>query len=69
MTSVKGLTWGSPEFVRIAKSAELEGESRHEADQLLDELESMEMSVETFYHAKYRACDIFELCGGECQWR
>jgi hypothetical protein len=67
MTSVKGLTWGSPEFVRIAKAAELEGESRHEADQLLDELETMEMSRETFYHAQSRARDIFELCGGECR--
>jgi hypothetical protein len=69
MTSVKGLMWGSPEFVRIAKSAELEGESRYEVDQLLDELETMEMSSRTFYHAQSRARDIFELCGGECQWR
>lgn len=37
--SVKGLTWGTPEFVAIAKEAEREGEAMRKVDDLLDELE------------------------------
>ena len=68
MKSVKGLTWGTPEFIEIAKQGELEGETKYESDRLLGELEMMEMPLEVRREAKGYAAVIFELCGGECEW-
>ncbi len=68
MKSVKGLTWGTPKFVEIAKAAEREGEARYEIDRMLGEFELMEIPQEVYGEARAYAATIFELCGGECGW-
>lgn len=66
--SLRGLTWGTPEFIEKAKAAEIEGEARYEVNRRLEELEEMEMPDEVRQETKDYAATIFELCGGECEW-
>ncbi len=69
MKSVKGMTWGSPEFVAMAKVAEQEGEALHEANHLLDELELAELSDAEWRKVRRRVAYMFELheeC--DCNW-
>lgn len=66
MTSVKGMAWGTPEFIAIAKTAEAEGEEKATVERLIDELEKAEMSNETWNNARDRVACMFELCDGDC---
>lgn len=66
MTSVKGMTWGTAEFIAIAKAAEAEGEEKATVERLVDELEKAEMSNETWNNARDRVAYMFELCDGDC---
>ena len=64
---MNGLTWGTPEFISIAKRGEQEGEANHEVARLLTEIESLDMPPKVFEEARSYAAIIFGLCGGECQ--
>lgn len=69
MKSVKGMTWGSPEFVAAAKAAEQEGEALHEVNRLLDQLELAELSDAEWRRVRRRVAYMFELyeeCDCDC---
>ncbi len=70
MKSVKGLTWGRPEFIEKAKTTELEGEARDEVTRKLDEIEALAMTLPEaiFEEARARAAIIFELHDDNEMW-
>lgn len=68
MTAIRGLMWGSPEFVELAKASEKRGE----LDELIEELyettgEIIELSDELTetqrQQLRYVLTDIFEMVG------
>lgn len=61
MKSVKGMTWGNPEFVALAKKAEAEAEVDFAVEQALDTIEMAEMPADCFDKARERVSIIFEL--------
>ncbi|MEI2356112.1 hypothetical protein [Mesobacillus zeae] len=65
MTSVKGMTWGTPKFVTVAKDAEIQGESGHRLRTLLDEIEGSDLldvvSYEVFADCRQQVKYMFEL--------
>jgi len=78
MSSVKGMTWGTPEFIAIAKAAEREGEMTHaigEIQTLTDRIIDINSGVIGSDHARsirYIRDDLSEIigeyaCYGECQ--
>ncbi|MEK3887313.1 hypothetical protein [Bacillus sp. FSL K6-3431] len=77
MKSVKGMTWGTPEFTAIAKAAEREGEANETIEnitEMADEiyLGSYGLNDEQKRELRYVRNDLNELtgdfvCYGECQ--
>jgi hypothetical protein len=61
LKSVKGLIWGTPEFVRIAKAAEREAEADYEIKNAITVIaESInDCSFETYQHLRMRMNELF----------
>lgn len=68
MTSVKGMTWGTPEFIASAKKAEAEAQADEKFTSLVTDLcvtvENTPISMDCYnrgrYDVKY-AFDLYEL--------
>ncbi|MEH7521742.1 hypothetical protein V7149_00445 [Bacillus sp. JJ1503] len=67
MNNVKGMTTCTPEFHRVAKSAELEGEAKSRTEEILDELELADLPDGVWRDARARVADMFELYEGDCE--
>lgn len=65
MKSVKGMTWGIPEFVALAKKAEAEAEAKYVMETALDSVEKNDcidkVSYEVFENCRQQAKYLFEL--------
>jgi len=71
--SLRGLTWGSPEFVAIAKAAEEEGKQDDHFIRMVDEVCTMvneiNISAVGYENCRYKlkeAFDFYEECDCEC---
>lgn len=73
MGSIKGMVWGTPEFIHIAKQAEKQGELQEAMDKV-DEISLLELSLDIAEWSELRSyvADEFGLentyrdCDCEC---
>jgi hypothetical protein len=69
MISVKGMTWGTPEFIAVTKKAEEVGRADDRFAQLVEEVCEMvnedEMSSECFRRNLAEIKDTFDLYEGD----
>lgn len=68
MISVKGMTWGTPEFITIAKRAEAQGEADQIVEEAVEVIEFSEMSTDCWERVRERVAEMFDLCDGDCEW-
>lgn len=70
MTSVKGMTWGSPEFVAVTKAAERDGTTDEQfaglVEQVIEATIEMNVSKACYEKARRALSDAFAL-GCDCE--
>lgn len=73
MTSVKEMTWGSPEFVAVAKACENEGNTDlafvEAVEKVLEMVDKSEMTVDCYDKQREKVMEAFDLheeCDCDC---